>query len=105
MKREPSVAEIKAAARGAAEYAQNVRDYHARRTAVGSPQREADIKIALERLKAAMRPLRQRLGRMYYAKDLSEAQIEQLREASVIIQKERRKLWKLRKAKRRKRRN
>ena len=49
-------------------------------------------------LKRAMRPLRSEIGRFPYGPqtDEAEANREEIREASTAIQRERRKLWKMR---------
>lgn len=81
-------------------YAQQVRRYHRRRSAKKTRQRKQDIKLALERLKTAMKPLRSEIGRFPYGPTTAtaEANRERIKEASAAIQKERRKLWKMRDA-------
>lgn len=88
-------------AASAVAYAQQVRRFHARRTAATSKQRAADIELALTRLKEAMRPLRTEIGRFPYGPQttVAEANRQAIRDASAQIQKERRKLWKLRNTK------
>lgn len=86
-------------AEAAIENAKRVRAAHARRSRRGAPQRESDIRIALDRLKVAMKPLRSEIGRFPYGPDTDAA--EQNRKIIVAlsadIQKERRKLWKMQK--------
>jgi hypothetical protein len=83
-------------AEAAVRYAQQVREQHRRRTERGSTKREADIALALERLKDAMRPLRSAIGRMTYpSSGISMETQDQIRVASDAIQRERRKLWKM----------
>jgi hypothetical protein len=84
-----------AEAEAAVRHAQMVRNQHRRRTERGSPTREADIALALDRLKAAMRPLRSEIGRFKYGSAGDDSR-EAIRGASLAIQKERRKLWKMR---------
>lgn len=89
-------AELEAAQR-AVEFAQQVRANHRRRTDRKSPQRAQDIGTALQGLKEAMRPLRTRIGR--FASETQTAGREELRApvyaASLSLQAERRKLWKM----------
>jgi uncharacterized membrane protein len=89
-----------AAAEAAVVLAQRVRAYHRRRKSRTPKQRNADIEEALTRLKAAMKPLRSEIGRFPYGPqtDEAEANRERIREASDALQRERRKLWKMRKA-------
>lgn len=84
-------------AKAAAEYARKVRSAHARRTDRRSPQRETDVRIALERLREAMVPLRSLIGSFPYRPQTPEATAtyKEVRKASDALQKERRKLWKL----------
>lgn len=78
------------------EYAASVRTLHARRSKRGERNRETDIKVAMDKLTAAMKPIRSRLGRLPY-EDGDTTEIEKtLREASQALQRERRKLWKMR---------
>lgn len=86
-------------AAAAVRYAQMVRAKHRRRTERGTREREEDIRLALERLKAAMKPLRSEIGRFAYGPPTpGEAPYRQsVRESSDAIQRERRKLWKMRK--------
>ena len=87
------------AAEAAIEYAQSVRSLHARRTERGNRQREADIQLALDRLKSAMTPLRKEIGRFPYGpqNSIADANRAAIKEASAQIQRERRKLWKMQK--------
>lgn len=86
-------------AEAAVVYAQRVRERHRRRTSRGSKQREKDIALALARLKVAMRPLKSEIGRFKYGpqNDVAEANRDAIREASLAIQRERRKLFKMKK--------
>jgi hypothetical protein len=86
-------------AESAVGHARAVRKHHARRTKPGTPQREADIKLALQSLADAMGPIRRRLGRLPY--ENTALNVEGLRAASRAIQTERRKLWKMRRKKKR----
>lgn len=81
----------------AVRFAQQVRSRHRRRTSRGSGQREEDIALALERLRDAMKPLRSEIGRFTYGpvNDIAEANRQRIRESSAAIQRERRKLWKM----------
>lgn len=78
-------------------FAQQTRNYHRRRTPKNSPQREQDLRLAVERLREAMRPLKSEIGRFHYGPqtDAAEANREAIREASAALQRERRKLWKM----------
>lgn len=82
--------------------AKRVRSYHARRTEVGSPQREQDIQIALTRLKEAMKPIKSEIGKFPYGPqtDQAEQNRDTIRATSDAIQAERRKLWKMTKRRR-----
>jgi hypothetical protein len=82
-------------------FAAQVRKYHRRRTdKKHSAQRASDIESALERLKAAMGPIRSEIGRFPYGAqtDAAERNRQIIRDASAAIQRERRKLWKMRAA-------
>lgn len=82
-------------------FAAQVRKFHRRRTDKRqSVQRSADIESALSRLKDAMEPLRSEIGRFPYGAqtDAAERNRETIRDASAAIQRERRKLWKMRAA-------
>lgn len=78
-------------------FAQAVRQRHRRRTARGTAQREQDIQVALARLREAMRPLRSEIGRFsrVHASPAAEIVREDVRAASEAIQRERRKLFKM----------
>lgn len=84
-------------AKAAVKNAQTVRAFHARRTRKDSQQRKDDIRIALDKLKEAMAPLRSEIGRFPYGPqtDAAEERRDAIRQASNDIQTERRKLWKL----------
>ena len=90
---------ILADAVAAADYARDVRTAHRRRTDRSSPQRQADIRIALARLKKAMKPLRRLLAQYTYKRRrLSHTEQEKLAliaSTSQDLQRERRKLWKM----------
>lgn len=85
-------------AEAAVAYAQQVRSFHRRRTHRTHSQRQDDIERALARLKEAMRPLRSEIGRFPYGPQTSiaEENRQRIRDASEAIQRERRKIWKLR---------
>ena len=89
-----------AAANAAVVFAQQVRKHHRRRTGRTSEQRTSDIETALQRLKDAMRPLKTQIGKFPYGPqtDAAERNRDKIRAASAAIQKERRKLWKMRSA-------
>lgn len=78
-------------------FARQVRKFHARRTERGSKQREADIEIALTRLRECMKPLRSAIGKFPYGPqtDIAESNRNAIREASQACQRERRKLHKM----------
>lgn len=86
----------------AIEYARGIRTNHAKRNKRGSRQREIDIQLGLERLAAAMKPIRRTIARLPYEK--AQFDVEELRGTSKALQAERRKLWKM-KAKPKKRKN
>lgn len=84
--------------------AQDVRAAHRKRSARENKERQQDIAVALRRLREAMRPIRSELARIPYAlPDLEGklghadlvAQQSALLDASDRIQRERRKLWKM----------
>lgn len=85
----------------AIEFAHSVRKVHRRKSSKGTPQREADIQTALDRLKNVMLPLRKEVGRFPYGPQTTTADANRalIREASAAIQSERRKLWKMQKRK------
>lgn len=84
-------------AAAAVENAQGVRRYHRRRTDKRSSQRQQDIEVALERIRDAMKPLRSFLGRFSYGPQTVAMHEKRRRvsEASLALQAERRKLWKM----------
>lgn len=90
-------------AKAAVANAQAVRALHRKRTTKGSPQRETDIRLALGRLRDAMKPLKSEIGRFQFdhLTTIEENRQEEIREASQQIQAERRKLWKMQKRRRR----
>ena len=84
-------------AHAAVRHAQDVRGYHARRSAKGSKQREEDLMGARERLRIAMEPLRSFLGR---GAALTQTNsnidlLDRVSQASQAIQGERRRIWKM----------
>lgn len=85
------------AARAAIQNAVDVRNHHKRRTRKGDPQREKDIKLALERLKGAMKPLRRAIGQFPYDAQTQAAEERrgEIRDLSYQIQGQRRRLWKM----------
>jgi hypothetical protein len=86
-------------AKAAITNAQAVRAHHRKRTMKGSPQREADIRLALARLRDSMKPLKSEIGRFQFEHltTVEEDRQEDIRETSLQIQAERRKLWKMQK--------
>src|ERR1044072_2687253 len=84
-------------ARLAVEAAREVRAHHRKRTERGNQQREDDLRLALERVKNAMKPLRSEIGR--FSREAKTAAVldrqEKIRAASASLQRERRKLWKM----------
>lgn len=87
-------AEMVHAGQVAVDYAISVRTYHAKRTRRGSQQREEDIKIALDRLRSAMKPIRSEIASWPFRAVVKER--ESVESMSKSIQRERRKLWKMR---------
>lgn len=83
-------------AQAAVEFAQEVRKHHRRRSERNSHQRQEDIALALKRIRDAMRPLRSELGRFPYNPGADTERQEKIKAASQALQKERRKLWKMR---------
>lgn len=84
-------------ARLAAQFSQDVRAYHRRRTEKNAEQRTKDLAEARERVRKAMFPLRSYLGRAPYL-ETTQARLDmqdRVRDASQALQKERRKLWKM----------
>lgn len=81
-------------AKRAVEFAQSVRKAHARKSKKGTKRREKDIQVALDRLKTAMKPVRHQMSRMPYLPETVDK--KGIREASASLQRERRKLWKMR---------
>jgi hypothetical protein len=77
----------------AVEFAQSVRKRWAKKSSRESPQRIADIKVASDGLRRAMKPIRSRIARTSHGSRSEPA--ESLRAASQRIQTERRKLWKM----------
>jgi DNA-binding NtrC family response regulator len=77
--------------------AQEVRAYHRKRSQRGDTQREADLEMAIERVRDAMRPLRSEIGRFPHQAQSAtvEARQGKIRAASTALQRERRKLWKM----------
>lgn len=85
-------------AEAAVVFARQVRNHHRRRTDRRSEQRRSDIQTALARIREAMAPLRSQIGRFPYGPqtDAAEANREIIRDWSDQLQRERRKLWKMR---------
>ena len=81
----------------AAAHAESVRHLHRRRTRRGDPQREQDIKLALERIATAMKPVRSYLcAYPYRPATTTIAQVHRrVWAASQALQAERRRLWKM----------
>jgi hypothetical protein len=77
--------------------AQEVRSHHRKRTDRADRQRNDDLNLALARVKGAMKPLRSEIGRFpKYPKTTDNAERKRvIRDASLSLQKERRKLWKM----------
>lgn len=94
-----AIQELITAATKAADYAEGVRAMHRKRSMRGNRQRELDLSLALNRLARAMRPIRSELARAPYGKPgcVTPLQRKGLAEASQIVQRERRKLWKMQK--------
>lgn len=89
---EPALKEALAAVR----HAKDTREYHARRTPKGTPQREEDLSMARHRLAVAMTPIRSFLGAAPFKLKPGEEEIwERANTASKAIQYERRQLWKM----------
>lgn len=86
-----------AEARAAAEYACGVRELHRRRSKKNNSERQEDIRVALERIQAAMKPIHAKRISDSYRRQTATAQQnrEPLRSASQAMQRERRKLWKM----------
>lgn len=87
-------------AEAAVAFAQQVRRYHRRRTERTAKQRTTDVELAIERLREAMKPLKSEIGRFPYGPQTTQAERnrQKIRDASDAIQRERRKLWKMRPA-------
>lgn len=83
----------------ACSHAHSVRALHRRRTEKGSAQREEDIRLALERLREVMRPLRSHIARFPTGPqtEAADANRAAIRKMSAAVQRERRKLWKMKK--------
>lgn len=86
-------------AEAAVVFAQAVRSTHRRRTNKTSKQRKDDIALALTRLREAMAPLRSEIGKFPYGPQTGAAEKNRqaIRDASAAIQRERRKLFKMKK--------
>lgn len=84
-------------AEAAVRHAVNVRKHHRRRSSREDPQRAADIEMALERLRAAMVPLRSAIGRFPSEEPTEAIESRQaiVRALSANIQGQRRRLWKM----------
>jgi DNA-binding NtrC family response regulator len=92
-----AIAEALQEAELAVQSAQETRRYHRKRSEKGDPQREADLGMAMERVRAAMKPLRSEIGRFPKQPHTAtvEARQNKIRAASRALQSERRKLWKM----------
>lgn len=90
---EPDIPTLIRAADEAVDFAQAARRRHARKSKRGTEQREIDLKQAEERLRKAMRPIKRRIGKIPYESSFVDS--TGLREASQRMQRERRKLWKM----------
>lgn len=79
-------------------FAQQVRKMHRRRTARNSERRAKDVEMALDRIRDAMSPLKSHIGAFPYGPQttIGERNRQAVREASAALQRERRKLWKMR---------
>lgn len=88
------------AAKAAVAHAQAVRKSHARRTDVRAKHRTQDLKLAQERIAEAMKPIRSAIGRfpMGPQTDAAEANRDIIYAVSRELQAERRKLWKMQQA-------
>lgn len=77
--------------------AQATRRYHARKTDPKNEERQAEIEASLGKLRAAMKPLRHEIARYPYGPQTASARAyrDALAAASQALQRERRKLWKL----------
>lgn len=86
-----------AAADAAIVLARSIRARHRRLTDRNSERRVEDIRHALGRLSAAMKPLRSEIGKFPYGPQttIAEKNRTRIREASAALQVERRKLWKM----------
>ena len=86
-------------AEAAVVFAQAVRSTHRRRSNKTSSQRQSDIRLALERIREAMAPLRSEIGKFPYGPqtDVAEKNRQSIRNASFALQRERRKLFKMQK--------
>lgn len=80
--------------------AQQVRKFHRRRQNRSHKQRAADIDMALMRIQEAMKPIRSAIGAFPYGPQttVAETNRQRIRDASEALQRERRKLWKLKSA-------
>ncbi len=91
-------------AEAAVVFAAEARRYHRRRTDPRSEQRALDLERARERLSEAMVPLKSEMGKFAYGPQttLAEKNRQIIRDASKALQRERRKLWKMQTAAKRK---
>ena len=97
MERKP-ISDLIRDADDAVAFAEQIRKVHARRTAPGASQREADIRNGLDRLRDAMRPLRSALGSFPFEAQTDSAEMRRagVSAASERVQSQRRKLTKMR---------
>jgi hypothetical protein len=94
---EPSIEAAITEAHLAVANAQEAREFHRKRTKRGDAQRSTDLVMAYQRVKAAMLPLRSESGRFSHQSPTPRVleRQEKIREASLALQRERRKLWKM----------
>lgn len=87
-----------AEAQAAVKNGERVRAHHRKRSERGSQQRSDDIKLALARIQDAMKPVRSEIGRFPHGPqtDAAEERRKLIRAVSQQLQRERRKLWKMR---------
>lgn len=88
------------AAEAAVVFAQQTRKLHRRRTDRNAETRSRDLDAALARLRDAMKPLRSEIGKFPYGPqtDQAERNRDRIRAASEALQRERRKLFKMKPA-------
>ena len=84
-------------AEAAIKHAQSVRRLHRRTTDRANRARQNDIKVALQRLKSTMSPIRRYLSSCYYGPQTAVTMLrkDQISQLSKAMQAERRKLFKM----------